>query len=125
MEKNVQQALASADTTATVVDPSRANNAYERRELPTVGYYLAVRRRLSRDSSTLVGVARPEGMARTSALALEQKSFDEGVLAGAIARVQQVPITAYHRVGRDSYAQGYRKAYFARRMDEADSKATR
>ena len=119
MEKNEQQALGSIDRTVIVAEPSRANDAYERRQLPTVGYYLGVRRRLSRD------LAASAGMMQTSALALEQKSYEEGVLAGAIARVQQVPITAYHRVGLDSYAQGYRKAYFARRMEEADSKATR
>jgi hypothetical protein len=98
MEKNVQQALASADTSASVVDPSIANNAYERRELPAVGYYLAVRRRLNR------GLPASVGMVRTSALALEQKSYEEGILAGAIARVQQIPITAYQRVVLDSYA---------------------
>jgi len=119
MEENVQRGLGSIDTSVIVAEPSRANDAYERRELPTVGYYIRVRRRLSR------GLAESAGMVQTSALVLEQKGYEEGVLAGAIARAQQVPITAYHRVGLDSYAQGYRKAYYARRMEEEDSNATR
>ena len=50
----------------------------------------------------------------------EALSFDEGLRAGARARLRREPITAYQRVGLDDFARGFRAGYFANRARGLD-----
>ena len=54
----------------------------------------------------------------------EAHSFDEGLRAGAQARLRRQPITAYQRVGLDDFARGFRAGYFASRARGLDPTAS-
>jgi hypothetical protein len=51
----------------------------------------------------------------------ESRSYDDGLRAGAQARLRSTPITPYQRVGLDQFARGFRAGYFSSRARAAQA----